>query len=164
MENLDIHVISTGGTFDKIYDQKTGELTFQYSHINYILNKAKLETKPIIECPFLVDSLDMSLKQREKILELVKQSSQEKIIITHGTDKMIDTAKAIQMLKLDKTVLLTGAMIPFDLHASDATFNFAYAYGACQYLASGVYIAMHGRVFDPQNCRKDKENSVFKTL
>lgn len=161
MENLNIRVISTGGTFDKAYDPKTGELTFDHAHIHYIINKAKLTRQPELSCPFLVDSLDMNDSQRQQVVELIQQSPEQRIIITHGTDTMIETAKVIAKAKIDKTVVLTGAMIPFDLHASDATFNFAYAYGVCQFLPAGVYLAMHGQVFDPENCFKDREKSLF---
>jgi L-asparaginase len=162
MENVTIRVISTGGTFDKVYDQKTGELSFDHTHIHYILNKAKLSTQPELSCPFLVDSLDMNDSQRQQLIELIQQSPEKHLIITHGTDTMIETAKTLTAAKIDKTVVLTGAMIPFDLHASDATFNFAYAYGVCQHLQPGVYLAMHGQVFDPENCFKDKDKSLFR--
>lgn len=163
MEAVAIRVISTGGTFDKAYDPKTGELTFDHAHIHYILNKAKLSVTPELSCPFLVDSLDMNDSQRQQVVDLIQQSPEKHIVITHGTDTMIETAKFIAKAKIDKTVILTGAMIPFDLHASDATFNFAYAYSACQLLKPGVYLAMHGRIFDPENCYKDKEKALFRT-
>ena len=162
MEALNLKIIITGGTFDKVYHPVTGELGFSTSHVKAILQQARI-TQPIqIECPFLVDSLDMTAEQRQTICGLATNCEQEHIVVTHGTDTIIETALKLKELNLHKTIMLTGAMVPYAVNHSDATFNLAFAIGACNSLPKGVYIAMQAQIFEPSNCVKNRVEGIFE--
>lgn len=164
MESLSPRIIVTGGTFDKVYDPIKGNLTFDTSHIETIIKVGKVNHSPKIDIPFLVDSLDMTETQREEVISIAESCPEEHIIITHGTDTMIDTAQQLLFTNIKKTIILTGAMTPFRLDASDATFNLGFAFAACQYVKQGVYIAMNGQLFNPTNCIKDRSKGLFKEI
>ncbi len=159
-----IRIIITGGTFDKHYDELRGELTFRDSHLPAILEQVRLIVPVELEINELVDSLDMRESDRTRIADACGDSPQERIVITHGTDTMAETAAAIGVRRLARVVVLTGAMIPFAFTGSDAVFNLGCAIAAVQTLPYGVYVAMNGRVFRWDSVRKNRELGVFEEL
>ena len=145
---MPVRILVTGGTFDKEYNEMTGELYFEDTHMREILElgRSKLEVK--IRTVMLIDSLDMTDEDRATILDNCKRVDEDQIVITHGTDTMTRTAKVLAEAGLDKTIVLTGAMIPYKFGSSDGLFNFGGALAFAQALPSGVYIAMNGKYFD----------------
>ena len=156
-----IRVIITGGTFDKQYDPLKGELTFKETHLDRILEQARLTVETGLEINQLKDSLDMKDECRLKILDACRKAPEKRIIITHGTDTMVDTARVIGRAQLDKCVVFTGAMVPYSVAGSDSLFNLGFAFCAVQHCNPGVYIAMSGRVFPWNKVKKDRERGVF---
>lgn len=161
---MSIKIIITGGTFDKYYDEIKGQLTFKRSHLPEILKTIRCTVPIELEMNQLVDSLDMVDESRRKVLEACRNSSENQIIITHGTDTMADTAKCLGEAKLDKVIVLTGAMIPYSITGSDAVFNLGCSITAIQLLTSGVYIVMNGRVFSWGNVCKNRQKGIFEKL
>jgi len=159
-----IRVIVTGGTFDKHYDELRGELTFRETNLPEILRLVRSEVPVEIETNQLIDSLHMQEVNRAAILEACTKAAEDLIIITHGTDTMAETAALIGKAGLGKTVVLTGAMVPFQVQGSDALFNFGAAFAAVQILPEGVWIAMSGRVFAWDRVRKNKEKGRFEEI
>lgn len=167
MENMNIpriRVIVTGGTFDKHYDEIKGELTFRDTHVPEILKCARVSAPVEVELNQLIDSLYMQDENRHSVLESCRKAEERHIIITHGTDTMTETARLLGSASLDKTIVLTGAMIPYKIQGSDALFNFGVAFAAVQLLPPGVYIAMNGRVFDWNHVRKNRAQGVFEEI
>ncbi len=163
----DLRIITTGGTFDKQYDALSGELTFRESQLPRILNQSRCSLTVHLEGPLAVDSLFMTEDQRQEIAQTCVHSAEDTIIIVHGTDTMVQTAQVIAKALGEgntKTVILTGAMIPYSLEGSDAVFNLGCAITAAQLLPVGVYITMSGKIFSWDNCRKNKERGIFETL
>ncbi len=161
---MKIKLIITGGTIDKSYNMKNGELHFVDSHIPSMLNEARCKADFELDKILLKDSLDMDDSDRQNILENVQNSEQTRIIITHGTDTIVQTAQFLEQQVEDKTVVLTGAMIPYVFEKSDSLFNLGSAFAAVQCLPSGIYITMNGRVFNPNNVIKNREEGVFETV
>ena len=161
---MSIRVIITGGTFDKKYDEIKGELTFRESHLPQILKQVRCTVPYELEINQLKDSLEMKETCRQSILNSCRDAGEKHILITHGTDTMQQTAELLGNAGLNKTIVLTGAMIPYSVSESDALFNLGVALSAVQLLPVGVYITMNGRVFTWDNVRKDKEHGVFITL
>ena len=161
---MSVRILVTGGTFDKEYDEITGELYFKDTHMREILElgRSKLEVK--IRTLMLIDSLEMTDADRNLILENCKAVDESQIVITHGTDTMTITAKVLASANLGKTIVLTGAMIPYKFGSSDGLFNFGGALGFVQALGPGVYIAMNGRVFDWDKVIKNKKTGVFEQI
>jgi L-asparaginase len=159
-----IRVIVTGGTFDKAYDAIKGELTFKESHLPEILNLARVTVPVAIEQNQLIDSLQMQDENRDSVLAACERAVEERIVITHGTDTMAETARLLGPAVLAKTIILTGAMVPYQVQGSDALFNFGTAFMAVQLLPIGVYIAMNGRVFAWDKVRKDRSRGVFEEI
>lgn len=159
-----VRILITGGTFDKEYDEITGELYFKDTHMREILDlgRSKLDVK--FRTLMLVDSLEMTDGDRNIILDNCKRVSEDQIVITHGTDTMTDTAKFIAETNLEKTIILTGAMIPYKFGSSDGLFNFGSALAFAQSLPHGVYIAMNGRYFDWDKVRKNRKIGVFEEI
>jgi L-asparaginase len=157
-----VRVIVTGGTFDKAYDAIRGELTFTESHLPEILGLARVTIPVAIEQNQLIDSLEMQDENRLSVLEACRKASEERIIVTHGTDTMAQTARLIGSAALPKTIVLTGAMVPYQVQGSDALFNFGSAFMAAQLLPAGTYIAMNGRVFAWDRVRKDRSRGLFE--
>ena len=151
---MSVRILITGGTFDKDYDEITGKLYFKDTHMREILvlGRSKLEVK--IRTLMLVDSLDMTNDDRAVILDNCKRVPESQIVITHGTDTMTDTARIIANGNIEKTIILTGAMIPYKFGSSDGLFNFGGALAFAQSLSPGVYIAMNGRSFDWDKVKK----------
>lgn len=159
-----IRVIVTGGTFDKHYDEIRGELTFKESHLPEILKLTRVTVPVEIEQDQLIDSLQMQDANRRSVLEACSRASESRIIVTHGTDTMAETGRILGAAKLDKTIVLTGAMIPYKIVGSDALFNFGTAFTAVQLLPAGVYIVMNGRVFNWDKVRKNKALGAFEEI
>ena len=159
---MPVRILVTGGTFDKEYNEMTGELYFEDTHMREILElgRSKLEVK--IRTLMLIDSLDMTDEDRATILDNCKRVDEDQIVITHGTDTMTRTAKVLAEAGLDKTIVLTGAMIPYKFGSSDGLFNFGGALAFAQVLPSGVYIAMNGKYFDWYKVKKNKKTGIFE--
>ena len=161
-----IRIITTGGTFDKLYDAIEGELTFRESQLPRVLQQSRTSLEITLETVLAVDSLNMTEAQRVLIAKHCSASTEDKVVVIHGTDTMVASANVIAQDPAieGKTVVLTGAMIPYSLENSDAEFNLGFAIAAVQLLHPGVYIAMGGRVFDYDNVRKNREKGVFEAL
>ena len=144
---MTLRIIATGGTFDKHYDELAGKLSFGASHLPAVLSRARITLPVELEVRPLMDSLDMSDVDRQQILQSCQQAAEKAIIIIHGTDTMRETAEVLGAAKLDKVIVFTGAMIPYEIANSDALFNLGFAAGVAQLLAPGVYVAMNGQVF-----------------
>jgi len=159
-----IRVFITGGTFDKEYNELTGELYFKDTHLNEMLKlgRCRLETK--IKTLMMIDSLYMTDPKRKLISENCKKANENNIIITHGTDTMVGTAHYLAKSIRNKTIVLTGAMIPFKFGSSDGLFNLGSAMAFVQILPPGVYIAMNGKCFTWDNVRKNKITGKFEEL
>jgi len=159
-----IKIFSTGGTFDKEFNEITGELFFKKTQLYELLElgRSKLDVK--IETLMMVDSLKMSNTERQYIVDKCKNEKTNNIIITHGTDTMVKTAELIANQITDKTIILTGAMIPIKFGSSDGLFNLGSAMSFVQVLESGVYITMNGRYFNYDNVRKNKKLGIFEKI
>lgn len=159
---MTIKLIVTGGTIDKIYNESNGELTFSKTHIQEMLEQARCKVPVAITHLMLIDSLDMDDDDRTAILDECARGDESKIVITHGTDTMVETAGVLGQTVKNKTIVLLGAMIPFSLKDSDALFNLGCAITAAQCLVPGVYITMNGRIFTWENVKKNKEEGIFE--
>lgn len=161
---MPVRILITGGTFDKEYDEINGKLYFKDTHMREILDlgRSKLDVK--IRTLMLLDSLDMTDDDRNVILDNCKRVSESQIVITHGTDTMTDTAKVLAEASMEKTIVITGAMIPYKFGSSDGLFNFGGALAFAQSLPHGVYIAMNGRYFDWNKVQKNKKTGVFEEI
>ena len=157
-----IRIVITGGTFDKHYDEIRGELTFKDTHLPEILKYVRCTLPLELELNQLIDSLEMHLPNRLKILESCRRAAESRIVITHGTDTMIETGRILGEAHLAKTIVLTGAMVPYSFTSSDAVFNLGCGIVAVQLLPDGVYIVMNGRVFPWDRVRKKREAGVFE--
>lgn len=159
-----IRIFVTGGTFDKEYDELTGQLFFKDTHLSEILNLGRCELELKITTLMMIDSLNMTDSDRKNILENCKKAEEDKIVITHGTDTMVETAKTLAKKIKNKTIVLTGAMIPFKFGCSDGLFNLGCALAFVQVLPPGVYITMNGKHFDWDNVIKNKKTGKFEEL
>jgi len=159
-----IRIFITGGTFDKEYNEITGKLYFKDTHMREILDLGRSKLDVSIRTLMMIDSLDMTDSDRNLILENCISTKGDQIIITHGTDTMTDTARLLATGNLEKTIVLTGAMIPFKFGTSDGLFNLGSALGFVQSLPHGVYIAMNGQCFDYDKVKKNKGTGVFEVL
>ena len=159
-----IKIFVTGGTFDKDYDEKKGKLFFKETHMSEILELGRSKVEVDIETLMMIDSLDMTDKERNKIVQNCINTEERQIIITHGTDTMTKTAKEIGEEKLPKTIVITGAMIPYKFGTSDGLFNIASALAYVQTLPNGVYVAMNGRVFEYNKVKKNIETGIFEEV
>ena len=159
---MTLRIIATGGTFDKHYDEFTGTLAFDGSKLAAIIRRARITVPTVLEQLPLLDSLDMGDADRQRIKTACAQAPEAHIVIVHGTDTMHDTAETLAQAVLDKTIVLTGAMIPYEVADSDAMFNFGMAFGVAQTLPHGVYITMNGQVFDWDKVRKNRKAGVFE--
>jgi len=159
-----IRVFVTGGTFDKEYNEIDGTLYFKDSHINELLALGRCKQDVISTTLMMVDSLEMNDGDRQTILDNCRRCSESQIIVTHGTDTMTETAKVLGKAGLQKTIVLTGAMIPFKFGSSDGLFNMGCAIGFVQALPPGVYVAMNGRVFNWDNVKKNRKRGEFEEI
>lgn len=158
---MKIKILITGGTLDKEYDPLKGELAYGKTHVEEMLKQSNHKADIVLEEAMLLDSLDMTEPQRQEILKRCIDSQEDRIIITHGTDTMCETAKLLGETTKDKTIVLTGSMVPYRFKDSDALFNLGSAFAAVQTLQSGVYIAIQGKVFNWDNVEKNRNIGEF---
>jgi len=161
---MSIRIFITGGTFDKEYNELNGQLFFKDTHLNDLLEMGRNKVSVEIRTLMMLDSLEMTNEDRELIVHQCKQCNESQIVITHGTDTMEQTAKVLAEAAINKTIILTGAMIPIKFGSSDGLFNLGSALAFAQSLPLGVYIAMNGRYFTWDNVRKNKLSGVFEEL
>lgn len=161
---MHIRIFITGGTFDKEYNMLNGQLYFKDTHMQELLDKGRNQVPVEIRTLMMIDSLEMTQEDRELIAYQCEQCEEERIIITHGTDTMDKTAKVLAERIKNKTIVLTGAMIPIKFGSSDGLFNLGSALAFVQTLPHGVYVAMNGRYFNADNVRKNKQTGIFEEL
>ena len=161
---MTIEILATGGTFDKEYNELDGALFFKETHLREMLNIARCKLDVKIKTAMLIDSLEMTDEDRELILNYCKKSGSDKIIIAHGTDKMAETAQILGKNIKNKTIVLTGAMIPYVFGSSDGLFNLGCAIAFVQSMPHGVYVTMNGKCFNWNNVRKIRELGEFRSL
>jgi L-asparaginase len=159
-----IRIFITGGTFDKEYNELNGQLYFKDTHMSDLLEMGRSKLNVEIRTLMMIDSLEMTDEDRELIAHQCNQCEEDKIVITHGTDTMSDTASMLASAVKGKTVVLTGAMIPIKFGSSDGLFNLGGALAFVQTLPAGVYVAMNGRYFNWDNVRKNKETGMFQEI
>jgi len=161
---MSIRILVTGGTFDKEYDMIQGKLDFEETHVPEMLKLGRNTVVTEVRTIMMVDSLDMTDADREVILHNCKTVPEDKILITHGTDTMAETAAFIAHANLAKTVVITGAMIPYKFGSSDGFFNLGSSMAFLQVLPHGVYVVMNGRYYNWDNVRKNKQTGFFEEL
>ncbi len=161
---MKIKIFVTGGTFDKEYNEMNGELFFKDTHLPEMLGLGRCTLDTDIKMLMMIDSLTMTNTYRQIILENCRKAEEERMVITHGTDTMVETARILGTdgLTNNKTIVLTGAMIPYKFGSSDGMFNLGSALAFAQALPHGVYIAMNGKYFSWDNVRKNKQNGEFE--
>jgi L-asparaginase len=162
MDPQAVCVLVTGGTFDKAYLEIEGRLHFRDTHVPEMLELGRCHLPIRVETLMLIDSLEMTDEHRGRVLEAVRAAPEPRIVITHGTDTMELTARALGAAQLDKTVVLTGAMVPYTFGSSDGLFNLGSALAYAQTLPPGVYVAMNGRCHVWSQVRKNKQTGVFE--
>lgn len=162
--NEPIRVFITGGTFDKEYDELHGRLFFKETHLPEMLRLARCRVDVKVGTLMMVDSLDMTDADRRLVVESCRDAAEARIVVTHGTDTMPETARALHAAALAKTIVLTGAMIPYAFGSSDGLFNLGSALSFAQVLPPGVYVAMNGRFYPGDRVRKDREQGVFEEV
>ncbi len=158
---MTLRILATGGTFDKHYDEIAGRLTFAESHLPAVLARTRMTLATELEVVSMLDSLEMQDTDRENIANACKQANETAIVIIHGTDTMRETAHVLGAANLAKTIVLTGAMIPYEIANSDALFNLGLACGVAQTLPHGVYIAMNGKIFNWNQVKKNRAAGIF---
>jgi len=159
-----IRIFITGGTFDKEYNELSGQLYFKDTHLHNLLEMGRNRVPVEIRTLMMIDSLEMTAKDRELIAYQCEQCEEKSIIITHGTDTITDTAQLLAKQIKSKTIVLTGAMIPIKFGSSDGLFNLGSALAFAQTLPEGIYVAMNGRYFTWDNVRKNKETGMFEEI
>lgn len=159
---MNIKIFVTGGTFDKEYNEIRGELFFKDSHLPEMLRMGRCRVSVDIRTLMMMDSLDMTEHDRQIILDNCKNTNEDKILITHGTDTMIETAKLLASEINNKTIVLTGAMIPYKFGSSDGLFNLGSSLAFVQTLPIGIYIVMNGKYFHWDKVRKNKDLGEFE--
>ena len=164
---MSIRIFVTGGTFDKEYNELTGALSFKDTHLPEMLRLGRNRVDVSVRTLMMIDSLEMSDADRDVIVAQCRQASEIRLVITHGTDTMVETAAALARAlppESGKTIVLTGAMIPYAFGSSDGLFNLGSALSFVQVLRPGVYLAMNGRCFEWDRVRKNKETGVFEAV
>ena len=159
---MKIRLLVTGGTFDKEYDEITGQLFFKDTHVREMLRLGRADLDLEIRTLMMIDSLEMRDLDRELVLKSCMEPGCERIVVTHGTDTMPDTARYLGERVSGRTVVLTGAMIPYTFGSSDGLFNLGCALAFAQVLPRGVYVAMNGRAFDWRTVRKNRATGRFE--
>jgi L-asparaginase len=161
-----IRVFVTGGTFDKEYNELNGSLFFKDTHLPEMLRLGRSRIDVAVETLMMIDSLEMTAADRASIVERCRQAAEERILITHGTDTMVETAAALATAlgRGGKTIVLTGAMVPYAFGSSDGLFNLGSALSFVQVLPPGVYLAMNGRCFEWDRVRKNRESGAFEAI
>jgi len=164
-EDTMIRIFITGGTFDKDYNELTGSLVFKDTHLPEMLRLGRSRVEVSIRTLMMIDSLEMTAADRALLVNQVRQAEEQRVLVTHGTDTMVETAEALAAaLGPDsaKTVVLTGAMVPYAFGSSDGLFNLGSALSFVQILPPGVYLAMNGRYFRWDGVRKNRQTGVFE--
>jgi L-asparaginase len=159
---MSIRIFITGGTFDKEYNELDGKLFFKDTHLPEMLKLGRCKVPVDIRTLMLVDSLEMTDADRQIIIEQCRRCEEDRIVITHGTDTMEETAKALGQAGLEKTIVLSGAMVPYKFGSSDGLFNLGSALAFAQTLSRGVYVAMNGRCFIWNNVKKNRKTGEFE--
>ena len=160
-----IRILVTGGTFDKEYNELTGQLYFQDSHLPEMLKLGRANLPLEVRTLMMIDSLQMTAADRALIIRQCAAAPETRIVITHGTDTMTETASELSAAGLEgKTIVLTGAMVPYKFGSSDGLFNLGSALAFAQTLPAGVYIAMNGRYFPANRVRKNRETGMFEDV
>ena len=160
-----IRILVTGGTFDKEYDELTGRLYFQETHLPEMLRRGRCRLDVTIETVMMIDSLDLDQAGRTRIVERARDSEETAIVVTHGTDTMVQTGRVLADAALDhKTIVLTGAMVPYAFGSSDGLFNLGSALSFVQVLPPGVYVAMNGQHFPWNAVRKNTATGCFEAV
>ncbi len=163
-KRMGIRVFVTGGTFDKEYHELDGKLFFKDTHLNEMLDLGRCKLEVDVRTLMMIDSLEMTDQDRQIIVDHCLKAKEDKIVITHGTDTMEVTARVLGGMVREKTVVLTGAMIPYKFGSSDGLFNLGSALAFVQTLPYGVYIAMNGKYFHWNNVRKNRQTGEFEEL
>jgi L-asparaginase len=161
---MPIRVLVTGGTFDKQYNELAGTLTFGETHVEQVLERGRCRLDVAVQVLMMMDSLEMQDEHRARIVAAARACDERQVVITHGTDTMVETARALAAAVQDKTIVLTGAMVPFAFGSSDGLFNLGSALSFVQVLPAGVYVAMNGRWFAWDDVRKNRELGVFEAV
>ena len=161
---MKIRVLVTGGTFDKEYNELTGSLYFKDTHLREMLRLGRCDLDLEVRVMMMIDSTEMTDVDRELILKSCTDAADERVVITHGTDTMTDTARYLGERIHDQTIVLTGAMVPYTFGSSDGLFNLGSALAFAQTLPHGVYVVMNGRCFEWNNVRKNKSTGRFEEL
>jgi L-asparaginase len=161
---MTIRILVCGGTFDKQYDEITGRLFFKDTHVPDMLRLGRSRVEVVTETLMMMDSLEMTDDDRALIVGLCQASVEDRIVITHGTDTMVETAAALAAAITAKTIVLTGAMIPYAFGSSDGLFNLGSALSFAQVLPGGVYLAMNGTPFPWNRVRKNRETGIFEAF
>jgi L-asparaginase len=162
MNTAALRILVTGGTFDKDYHELEGRLLFRETHVQEMLRLGRSRVPISVQTLMLIDSLEMTDAQRQQILAACRAAPEERIVVTHGTDTMELTARAIGAANLAKTIVLTGAMVPYTFGSSDGLFNLGSALAFAQALPSGTYVAMNGRCLSWERVRKNRSTGVFE--
>ncbi|MBI3551306.1 MAG: asparaginase [Elusimicrobia bacterium] len=157
-----VRVLVTGGTFDKEYDELGGTLFFRKTHVHEMLALGRCRVPLAVETLMMIDSLHMTTRDRRKILAACRKAREKRLVVTHGTDTMVETARLLGRELSGKTVVLTGAMVPYKFGSSDGLFNLGSAIAYAQSLPEGVYVAMNGRAFAWDAVRKNRVKGEFE--
>jgi L-asparaginase len=160
-----IRLFVTGGTFDKEYNELNGTLFFRHTHVQEMLHRGRSHVSVKIETLMMMDSLEMTDRDRAVIVDACTRADENQILITHGTDTMVETARALATSlapERAKTIVLTGAMVPYAFGSSDGLFNLGSALSFVQLLPPGVYIAMNGRYFEWNRVHKNRDCGIFE--
>ena len=161
---MTLRILATGGTFDKHYDEISGRLVFSTSHLPGIIARARITLPVELEQLPLLDSLDMQDADRQRVLASCQRAHESAVVVVHGTDTMRETAEVLGHAALSKAIVLTGAMIPYEIANSDALFNIGFACGVAQTLPHGVYVAMNARIFAWNAVQKNRTAGLFEPL
>jgi L-asparaginase len=162
---MKIRILVTGGTFDKEYDELTGRLYFRDTHVSEMLGRGRCRLDVTVETAMMIDSLELDEPGRAAIVARARTSAETAIVVTHGTDTMVQTARALAEAALaDKTIVLTGAMVPYAFGSSDGLFNLGSALSFVQVLSPGVYVAMNGQHFHWNAVRKNTATGCFEAV
>lgn len=163
MTDMQLRIFTTGGTFDKEYDEIHGRLFFKDTQVPEMLRLGRCRLDVQITPLMMIDSLEMAMEDRERIRDAVNSCREERVVITHGTDTMVDTAQVLAAGVTGRTVVLTGAMVPYKFGSSDGLFNLGSALSLAQVLPHGVYVAMNGMFFRHDQVQKNRITGTFES-
>ena len=159
---MQLRIFTTGGTFDKEYDEIHGRLFFKDTQVPEMLRLGRCRLEVVITPLMMIDSLEMKQEDRERIRDAIGVCKEERVVVTHGTDTMVETAQVLAAGLTGRTVVLTGAMVPYKFGSSDGLFNLGSALSFAQVLPAGVYVAMNGMVFPHDQVRKNRSTGIFE--